>query len=83
MEDEELMNLILEKLYSNRLSNGIQSIRTVLNGDEVYFRKNQLNRVMSDIKNNGFAILSVMDDDYQAELSPEGVVYCEEVLMIR
>lgn len=78
-----MMNLILEKLYSNRLSNGIQSIRTALNGDEVYFRKNQLNRVMSDIKNNGFAILSVMDDDYQAELSPEGVVYCEEVLMIR
>lgn len=83
MEDEELMNLILQILYSNRLSNGILSIRQALNSDEVYFRKNQLNRVMSDIKNNGFALLSAMDDDFQAQLSPEGLVYCEETLMFR
>lgn len=83
MEDEELMNLVLEKLYQQRYSGGILSIRMALNEMDVYFRKNQLNRVIADIKSNGFAIVSQLEDDFQAEISPEGIVYCEEVLMFK
>ena len=76
-----MLNLILERLY--RDSQGVLSVRNALNQEGHYFRKNQLNRVMSDIKNNGFALISKSDDDYQAQISPEGLLYCEETLMIR
>lgn len=81
MEDEELLDSILEMLY--KYSGGVSSVRATLNQDGKFFRKNQLNRVMGDIKNNGFALVSRNDDDYQAQISPEGVVYCEETLMLR
>ncbi|MBI3142331.1 MAG: hypothetical protein HYZ16_05850 [Bacteroidetes bacterium] len=84
MEDEELLNLILEKLYYERYSNGIHSIRQAL-GDEdsLQLRKNQLVRVMADLKNNGFVLFSQMEDDFEAQITPEGIVYCEDVLMLR
>lgn len=81
MEDEELLNSILQMLY--KYSSGVTSVRATMNEGEIFFRKNQLNRVMADIKNNDFALVSKSDDDYQAQISPEGVVYCEEVLMMR
>jgi len=83
MEDEELMNLILEKLYQERYDEPIKSIRNTLNELDLYFRKNQLNRVMADIKNNNFAKVSKYDDDFEAQISPEGTVYCEDVLMLK
>lgn len=83
MEDEELMNLVLEKLYQERYTRGINSIRDALSETDVYFRKNQLNRVMADIKNNGFALVSKVEDDFEAQISAEGIVYCEDILMLR
>lgn len=82
MEDEEFLNFILEKLYEIRFENKGQSLLALLNQHEIYFRKNQLNRVMADIKSNDFAIISRFEDDYHVQLAPEGIVYCEEVLML-
>lgn len=76
-----MLNSILERLY--KFSGGVSSVRNTLNEDGIFFRKNQLNRVMGDIRNNGFALVSRAEDDYQAQISPEGVMYCEETLMLR
>ena len=83
MEDEEVINLVLEKLYKQRYLGGLQGVLKSLNDNEIFIRNNQLNRVMAEIKSNDFAIISKSEDDYQAEISPEGIVYCEDVLMIK
>ncbi len=83
MEDEELLNLLLEKLYQERFNKGVLSIRNTLAEMDIFLRKNQLNRVMADLKSNGFALISKIEDDFQADITPEGVLYCEDVLMIR
>ncbi|MGB0430568.1 MAG: hypothetical protein ACPGLV_08855 [Bacteroidia bacterium] len=83
MEDEELMNLVLEKLYHKRFDKGLLSVRNALAEMDIYLRNNQMNRIMADIKSNGFALVSKIDDDYQAAISPEGSLYCEENLMIK
>ena len=83
MEDEELLNILLKKLYNCSDAEGLKSIRNALADTDVYLRKNQLFRIMSELKNNGFALISKREDDYEAVLTAEGTVYCEEVLMLR
>lgn len=84
MEDEALLNFILERLYEKRFQETPLYIRRILQEAEIHSRKNQLRRVMADLVNNGFVIMSPLDeDDYEAALTPEGVLYCEEVLMLR
>lgn len=83
MEDEEIMNVLLEKLYHERFTTGIASVRNVLAQMEIFLRNNQLNRVMADLKSNGFALISKDEDDFQAQITPEGTMYCEDILMIK
>lgn len=83
MEDEEMLNMILTRLYELRDEGGLDSVRSFLNGEDRYFRKNQLNRVMAELKSNGFALVSPNEDDFESQISPEGVLYCEETLMLR
>lgn len=83
MEDEEIMNVLLEKLYQERFNSGIPSVRSTLAEMEIFLRNNQLNRIMADIKSNGFALVSKYEDDYQAQITPEGSMYCEDILMIK
>ncbi|MFY0673043.1 MAG: hypothetical protein JXQ87_06545 [Bacteroidia bacterium] len=83
MEDEEIMNVLLEKLYQERFNSGISSVRNALAEMEIFLRNNQLNRIMADVKSNGFAMISKEEDDYQAQITPEGTMYCEDILMIR
>lgn len=83
MEDEELLNLILEKLYPLRFEESVDSLVDILQENNLFARKNQLRRVVADLANNGFVIASSRDDDFEIALTPEGIVYCEEVLMLR
>lgn len=75
--------MILEMLYGARFEENAKLVGHSLRESDVFTRKNQLRRVIGDLVNNGFIVASSMDDDYEAALTPEGVLYCEDVLMIR